>query len=187
MLFILCGPGGVGKGTVASRLIDTVDHLKLSRSWTTRQQRPGEPSDAYVFASDVEFKSKTEEGFFIEWATFLDNSYGTPWPCQDVLGCDRHLLLEIDVQGARQIKEKFADSVIIVLSPPSQQELIRRLEARGDNHDHIKARVKLAQQEIGAAKALGGTEFVNLDLTETVARVGHFIKRCIDDCASTVV
>lgn len=179
---MLCGPGGVGKGTVASRLITSVDNLLLSRSWTTRPRRQGEPEGSYIFATEVEFKTKIEEGYFIEWASFLGNFYGTPKPRDSVLGCESHLLLEIDVQGAQQIKERFSNAVLLLLLPPSQDELLRRLTARGDDLLHVEARIGLSNIEIDLARGLGGTEFVNSDLDVTVHEISGFILDRINDC-----
>ena len=182
MLFVLCGPGGVGKGTVATALLGCTPKLRLSQSWTTRSIRSGESQDAYVFANDFQFKEKIEEGFFVEWASFLGNLYGTPWPHSDVLGCDSHLLLEIDVQGARQIRDRFSDAVIIILVPPSDTELQRRLEKRGDGASHVQARLGLAISEIMAARALGGEEFVNETLAATVDAVSKYMSLKIQAC-----
>lgn len=182
MIFVLCGPGGVGKGTVAGRLIECVENLSLSRSWTTRTRRENESASAYVFVDEESFISRVADHGFIEYARFLDNFYGTPLPEERFFGCESHLLLEIDVQGAKQIRELIASATIMVLTPPSDSELERRLRIRGDDQSHIAARVALANSEIESALALGGQRFINDDLEAVVAEIAGFIETCIGDC-----
>ena len=182
MIFVLCGPGGVGKGTVASRLVERVAGLDLSRSWTTRPRRPGEPSDAYVFSQQPAFEEAIALGRFVEWAEFLGNYYGTPVPDERYLGCESHLLLEIDLQGARQIKDLVPASVVFVLQPPDLGELKKRLEGRGDDESHAEARLAMASSEIDGALELGGVPVVNDDLDTAVAAIAALIEAKIADC-----
>lgn len=176
MLFVLCGPGGVGKGTVSSRLVEQIDSLDLSRSWTTRNRRDGEGAGAYYFSSREAFSRKVTDGGFLEYAEFLGNFYGTPVPDERYLADDLDLLLEIEVQGATQVKVRFPNSILLLLLPPSMEELERRLIGRGDSPEHVRKRLHVAEDEILAAKSLGAVEFVNRDINETVASIESFIQ-----------
>ena len=186
MIFVLCGPGGVGKGTVASRLVQQIDTLELSRSWTTRPLRVGESPSAYVFVAPDEFQAAIDAGRFIEWAEFLGNLYGTRLPDPSVLTCDHHLLLEIDVQGAQQIVKRYLDAVLFVLLPPSDEELKNRLRQRGDSESHVLARANLAKNEIAKAKSLGATPIVNADLDKTVDEISDLILDRVRRCKETM-
>ncbi|MBO5338490.1 MAG: guanylate kinase [Clostridia bacterium] len=151
LLFIVSGPAGSGKGTVVNELINSHPELKLSISATTRQPRPGEAHGVhYYFISRDEFEKRIENGEMLEWATYSGNYYGTPQ--KEVLeamenGID--VILEIEVDGAMQIKKKIKNSVAVMLTPPSKEVLENRLRGRGtETEDVIKWRLGRAKEEI---------------------------------------
>lgn len=167
-IIVLIGPGGTGKGTVAARLVDADEALWLSRSWTTRTPREGEHPEAYVFVDREAFLAHAEAGGFLEYAEFLGNLYGTPIP--DVSdGSD--VLLEIEIEGARQVLEHAPNARVILLVPPSEEVQAHRLRGRGDSEDHVASRVEKGRQELAEGRLLAHHEVVNEDLEIAVAEV----------------
>jgi guanylate kinase len=173
-IFIVSGPGGVGKGTIVRALVQRDPRLWLSRSWTTRAQRPGESDGAYVFTSRDAFERGIADGQFLEWTTFLDNFYGTPVP--DVRGA-LDTVLEIEVDGARQVKALHPDAVLIFVLPPSREEQERRLRGRGDPDHQVEQRVRKAEEEEPIGRALADHIVVNDDLDRTVDELLSIIDR----------
>jgi len=165
---VLVGPGGVGKGTVATRLIERDPMLWLSRSWTTRPQRPGEADNAYVFVDRDTFLANVEAGGFFEWAEFLGNLYGTPVPEPTI---DRDVLLEIEIAGARQVLERHPDATVILLLPPSEEVQAARLRGRGDPESHVEARLEEGRREVAHGRQIAHHEVVNEDLEQAVAEI----------------
>jgi guanylate kinase len=163
----------VGKGTVVARLLDGVDRLWLSRSWTTRDPRPGEAPDAYNFVDRATFKAHIEHDGFLEWVEFLDYMQGTPVPAPPE-GHD--VLLEIDVQGAAQIKAMNPAAMLLFLDAPSIDEQERRLRARGDAEERVTQRLETAIAERAAAEELGCTIVINDDLESTVHELAAIIQ-----------
>ncbi len=175
LVFVVSGPGGVGKGTIVDELVRRDPGLWLSRSWTTRDRRPGERPDAYVFTSSDEFEKRISAGGFLEWTEFLGNYYGTPLP-DSVDSAGRDAVLEIEVDGAQQVKRQYADAVLIFVLPPSREEQERRLRERGDPGDKVLARLKKAESEEPIGRALADHVMVNDDLEQTITELMSIIE-----------
>ena len=165
MIIVVSGPGGVGKGTIVDALVKRDPQLWLSRSWTTRERRPSEPEDAYVFTDSASFENRISEGGFLEWTEFLGNYYGTPSPEPDD---DQDIVLEIEVDGAQQVKRITPDALLIFVLPPSRDEQERRLRGRGDQDHKVLARLKKAEEEEPIGRQLADQVVVNDDLDETI-------------------
>ncbi len=163
LIFVIFGAGGVGKGTLVSRLLELRDGLWLSRSWTTRPRRPSEPEDAYVWVNREQFIDRVATGGFVEWNEFAGNGhlYGTP-TMEPPSGSD--VVLEIDPQGALQVTKRYPDAVLILVGGPSRQEQARRLRLRGDDPANIEKRLALAAEEEGLGRQMAGHVVVNDDL-----------------------
>lgn len=173
LVVVVSGPGGVGKGTVVAALMAAHgDDLWLSRSWTTREQRPGEADDAYVFTTRDAFEARIADDGFLEWAEFLGNYYGTPTPEPQA---GRVQIFEIDVQGARQVLARVPDALLIFLAAPSAEEQEARLRHRGDPPEKVQQRLDKACEEAEAGRELGATEIVNVEIDETVAEMWRVI------------
>jgi guanylate kinase len=175
LIIVVSGPGGVGKGTIVDALVRRDPRLWLSRSWTTRAQRAGERDDAYVFTDPATFERRIAEGGFLEWTEFLGNYYGTPTPEPppeaDVV------VLEIEVDGARQVKARQPEAVLIFVLPPSREEQERRLRERGDPSDKVYARLRKAEDEEPIGRALADHVVVNDDLGATIDELLAIIER----------
>ena len=165
MIIVVSGPGGVGKGTIVDALVRRDPKLWLSRSWTTRDRRPSESEDAYVFTDSERFEERISAGGFLEWTEFLGNYYGTPTP--DPVD-DRDLVLEIEVDGAQQVKRIAPDTMLIFVLPPSRDEQERRLRGRGDLDHKVLARLKKAEEEEPIGRELADHVVVNDDLETTI-------------------
>lgn len=170
---VVSGPGGVGKGTVVERLVETVPDLWLSRSWTTRDPRPGEAPDAYNFVTREEFEAHVTAGGFLEWVQFLDYLQGSPIP-EPPPG--HAVILEIDVQGAAQVKAMNHDAVLVFVDAPTPQEQQRRLRARGDTEEQVERRMTHGASERTAAAALGCTVVINDNVETAVAALAEIVK-----------
>jgi guanylate kinase len=168
MVIVLSGPGGVGKGTIAAKLVEADAALRLSRSWTTRDRRPGERADAYVFVPRAEFVRRAEAGGFLETNEFHGNLYGTPLPST---GPEDDLLLEIDVHGARQVRERDPEALLLFVDAPNREVQRQRLVGRGDSPDRVQARLDDSERERSEARSLGCQFFVNDDLERVVAEI----------------
>jgi guanylate kinase len=173
VIIVVSGPGGVGKGTIVDALVKRDPDLWLSRSWTTRERRPSESVDAYVFTAFDVFEERISAGGFLEWTEFLGNYYGTPTPDADD---DRDLVLEIEVDGAQQVKRIAPEAKLIFVLPPSREEQERRLRGRGDMNDKVLARLKKAEEEEPIGRDLADHVVVNDDLDDTIDEMLQIIR-----------
>jgi guanylate kinase len=173
LIVVLFGPGGAGKGTIADHLVDQVSDLWLSRSWTTRDRRSGEREDAYVFVDRPRFEAHAAGGGFFEWAEFLGNLYGTPIPDPPD---DSDVLLEIDLQGAQQVRSQRPDAILILLKPPSPAVQEERLRARGDDEAHIAERLREGAEEERMGEAIADAVVVNDDVLRATAQVAGIVE-----------
>lgn len=155
-----------------SALVARDPQLWLSRSWTTRAQRDGEADDAYLFTSRADFEAHIERGGFLEWTDFLGNYYGTPLP-EPPPGKD--VVLEIELQGAKQVRERNPEAVLIFVLPPSRDEQQARLTGRGDAPDKVLERLRKAEDEEPEGRRLADHVVVNDDLHRTIAEMVQII------------
>ena len=151
ILFIISGPAGSGKGTVVNELVSSHDEIELSISATTRKPRPNEIDGVhYHFITKEEFEKRIADGEILEYTTYCDNYYGTPLKeVKAALRKGKDIILEIEVDGAMQVKKKIRNSVTIMLTPPDAKTLESRLRSRGtENDDVIAWRLERAKEEI---------------------------------------
>jgi guanylate kinase len=153
-LLVIAGPTAVGKGTVARRILETNSDIVLSVSATTRQPRKGEiDGESYFFLSDAEFDRLIESGEMLEFAVVHGtHRYGTPrQPVLAAIEAGKNVLLEIDIQGASQVKEQMPEAITVFIAPPSWDELVRRLEGRGtEDAGEMQRRLATARIELQA-------------------------------------
>ena len=172
IVIVVSGPGGVGKGTIVEALVQRDERLWLSRSWTTRARREGESHDAYHFVSAEEFEERISAAGFLEWTSFLGHYYGTPLPEPSP---GRDIVLEIEVDGARQVKTVHPDAVLVFVLPPSRLEQQRRLRGRGDSEDKVEARLRKAEEEEPIGIAMADHVVVNDDLELTLQELVRIV------------
>lgn len=154
-LIVLSGPSGVGKSTVIAQLRKAAPQIWLSVSATTRAPRPGETHGVdYFFVSDEEFDAMVAQGQFLEWASFAGNRYGTPRKAVQEHLVQGPVLLEIDLQGAQQVRRADPGALLVFLAPPSWDDLVARLTGRGtEAPEVIEARLAVARVEMAAASS----------------------------------
>lgn len=179
-LIVIAGPTAVGKGTVVDYIVKNFPRMHVSVSATTRQPRPGEiEGKNYFFLSDEEFDRLIADGEMLEYATVHGlNKYGTPRrPVLEALERGEHVILEIDLQGARQVRETMPEAKFIFIGPPSWDELVRRLTGRGTESAEEQAkRLETAREELAAQG-----EFDHVVINDEVARCAAEVVELIKD------
>jgi guanylate kinase len=178
-VFVITGPSGVGKGTLIERLLERIPELELSISATTREPRPGELDGRdYHFLSPEEFRRRLEKGDFLEHASYSGNYYGTLRDeVQSRVARCRSVVLEIEVQGARQVRDSMGDeAVLIFIAPPDEAVLRERLEARGtDSPEAIEQRLRTAEVEL-AARSEFPLEVVNDEVQKAASELERLVR-----------
>jgi guanylate kinase len=165
LIIVVSGPGGVGKSTIVEALVQRDDRLWLCRSWTTRERRPGEAENAYVFVTREQFQKRIADNGFLEWTEFIGNFYGTPLPEAPP---GRDIVLEIEVDGASQVKSMHPDAMLLFVLPPTREEQRARLRGRGDVEQKVEQRLQKAEDEEPVGKAIADFVLINDDLTATI-------------------
>jgi guanylate kinase len=176
-VFVITGPSGVGKGTLIERLLEHVPELELSVSATTRDPRPGEVDGRdYHFLTPEEFERRVEAGDFLEHATYSGNRYGTlREEVERRLEEGRSVVLEIEVQGARQVREAMPEAVQIFIAPPDPAALRERLEGRGtDSAAAIERRLRTAETELEAQE-----EFPHVVVNDEVQNAASELEKLV--------
>ncbi len=176
-LFVVSGPSGAGKGTLVARLVQEVPDVWVSISVTTREPREGEVDGVhYLFVSDEEFQRLVDDDGLLEWATYDGNRYGTPRKgAEEHIARGDQVVLEIDVQGGFQVRERFPSAHLVFIEPPSLEELEARLRGRGTESDEaVAARLAAAKVEL-SRKMEYDIRLVNDDLEEAVAALTAYV------------
>jgi guanylate kinase len=176
-VFVITGPSGVGKGTLIERLLESVPGLELSVSATTRKPRPGEVDGRdYHFLAPEEFERRVAAGDFLEHATYSGNRYGTLRSEVDRrLATATSVVLEIELQGARQVRAAMPESVQVFVAPPSPEALRERLQRRGtDSEDAIVERLRVAERELAAQR-----EFAHVIVNDDIDRAAAELERTV--------
>ncbi len=175
-VLVVSGPGGVGKGSVVGRLLALRPELWLSRSWTTRTRRSGEPADAYVWVDRDAFLDRVAAEGFVEWTEFAGNGhlYGTP----TIEGTEgRDVVLEIELDGAQQVKAHHPEAVLVLIVAPSAAHQEQRLRTRGDDDASVARRVAYGAEEEKLGRRIADHVVVNDDLDRAAAELAGILDR----------
>lgn len=181
LLIVISGPSGVGKTTITHRLVDRLG-AAFSVSMTTRAKTAEDREGVdYYFVDHERFEHAIESGELLEWAHVFDSYYGTPrQPVERQLAAGRDVILEIDVNGAAQVKHRMPEALAIFVEPPDEDELLRRLRARGrDDEATIQRRFHEAQREVATAHGSNTYDhfLVNRELAATVEEAERIVER----------
>jgi guanylate kinase len=182
-VLVITGPSGVGKGTLIRALLDRIPKLELSVSATTRRPRPGERDGvAYHFLTPEQFDERIRAGDFLEYATYSGNRYGTLRSELDRrLAAGVPIVLEIEVQGARQVRRAMPDAVAVFIAPPSRDALRARLVGRGtDSPEQVEARLRTADEELEARSEFAHV-VVNDRLEDAARELGEIVQEALVD------
>jgi len=182
MLLVVSGPSGAGKTSIKDALLTRFEDAEFSVSATTRSRGPREREGAdYHYLTPEEFQRQVEAGAFLEHAEYAGNRYGTlREPVERALARGRLMILDVDVQGARQIRAAMPDAFGLFVLPPSDEALARRLRDRGrDDEKAIRRRLEIARQELAAAREEGLYDafLVNRDLDEAIEEAGDIVEK----------
>jgi guanylate kinase len=177
-VFVITGPSGVGKGTLIAKLLEAIPELELSVSATTRPPRPGEVDGRdYHFLDSAEFERRVDGGDFLEHATYAGNRYGTLREAvEERLAAGRSVVLEIEVQGARQVRAAMPEAVLIFIAPPDPGALRERLRGRGtDSSEAIERRLRTAELELEAQEEFPHV-IVNDDVQDSASELEKLVR-----------
>jgi guanylate kinase len=176
VILVISGPGGVGKGTIVHQLLRDHPELWLSRSWTTRQRRTGEAEDAYVFVDRDTFLERVAACGFLEWTEFPGNGrlYGTP--DLDDIPAGRDVILEIELDGARQVKARHPQAILVLIVAPTSEAQEERLRRRGDDEESVARRVRFGMEEETLGRQLADYVVVNDDVVRAAREVAGILQ-----------
>lgn len=182
-LFVITGPSGVGKGTLIEKLLANCPDVVLSVSATTRRAREGEVDGRdYFFVDQAIFDSWVDQQCFLEYATYIGNSYGTPRvKVEELLEAGKSVVLEIELQGAGQIRHTMPEAVQIFIEPPNMEVLLQRLRDRDtDSEEQIEARLATAAKELNQARQFGFDKVIlNDSLDRAAAELTEYVGTAI--------